>query len=345
MNRQAKTAVWTWWVAISGLAAWRLRDAPLIWALPTFVASAVFAVILLRIPADGPGVRVVAYLAALLANQGPAMVSGVSPLLPGHHLHPAAISIGVLVVECAGAVAAIATFLLTRRWVDARAHRRFVPRRKLAWHHVVGVGASAAAVYFLVLQFCSLAFDAGQHLFGITPMHYPYAAGDFTAWALACGFSGLAGAVEEPVFVGLLVLLWPRPRPTVFALVAVSSGVARATIHLYYAASAAHVGVAMGLIVLWCIVWSSASLLLIYRTRLLWPVIVAHSLSNYLASMHGPFTADATPMHVGIVATPLLVLLGLALVATFYGAPRAVDRLTNYLTRTWPSRRRHSQLR
>jgi hypothetical protein len=56
----------------------------------------------------------------------------------------------------------------------------------------------------------------------------------------------LAGAIEEPVFVGLLVLLWPRRRARTFVLLALLSGVVRAGIHLYYASGVALVGVA------WC---------------------------------------------------------------------------------------------
>ena len=82
------------------------------------------------------------------------------------------------------------------------------------------------------------------HLFGMDSSPSPGAGGGFGAWLLEASSGALAGAIEEPVFVGLLVLLWPRWRARTFVPLALLSGVVRAGIHLYYASGVARVGMA-----------------------------------------------------------------------------------------------------
>jgi hypothetical protein len=60
------------------------------------------------------------------------------------------------------------------------------------------------------------------------------------------------------------------------------------------------------LVLVWVGIWSSASLYLVYRTRMLWPVIVGHGMTDVLASMHGPFPAPETPLSYAVVAVPML---------------------------------------
>ena len=343
MTKSVVAALLVWWVACSGTAVWGLWGAPLVFVVVALVAAAVFTVVLLRCEAHRTSVRLVVYVTAVLANQGPAITSGLWPLLPGHHQHKVTATGLGLLWTTAAAVVAVATFLLVRAWVDTGRRRQHVPRRHLRRWQVTGVGACAAAIYFLVFQIADTAWEGGQDLFGITPTHFPTAGGGFGAWALETATGGLAGAVEEPVFVGLLVLLWPALRARTFIPLALLSGVARASIHLYYAAGTAHVGVAVALIVLWCAAWSSASLLLIYRTRMLWPVIVAHGFNNYVATLNGPFTADVTPLHVAAVGAPMITILAIGGVAIIYGVPRVVDSLSGAIIRRWPNLDRTSQ--
>jgi hypothetical protein len=335
MNKR-RAAVFWWWVASSGLAMWGLWGAPWPLVAVALVASAVCAVTLLWCAPGGGGVRLVVYVAAVLANQVPAITGGFWPLLPGHHLHKVTASPLHVLASASAAVVAVATFLLVRAWVDPARRRTRVARRATRWWPVVVVGSSAAAIYFLVIECADAAWHAGERQLGISPSSFPDVAGDFGAWMLSVAAKGLAGVVEEPVFVGLVVLLWPALRARTFVLLALLSGVLRASIHFYYAAGTEHVGTAIALVVVWCVVWSSTSLLLIYKTRLLWPVVVAHGFANYLGTLSGPYSFDASPLHVAVVAAPAIAIAVMMGVAGFFGLPQGVEALSRVLIRRWP---------
>lgn len=322
-----------WWVSASALAVWGLWGAPPMLIGVPLVAAAVFPVLLLCCSPRQSGVRVGVYLSALLANQAPAMTGAAWVLLPGHHQHKIPATALGLLGTMASAAVALATFALVRHWV--RAGRRW-PRPARGRWPVIGVCASAAAVYLVALWLADGGLDFGDRLFGVTPVPYPSAGGGFGAWALETASSGLAGFVEEPVFVGLLVLLWPRLRATTFIALALLSGVARGAIHLYYASGAAHVVTAAVLIVLWSVLWSSVALALIYRTRMLWPVIIAHGVKNALATLGGPFTADTSPLHIIAVTLPFVAMLAIFVTASIYAGPRVVEALLARISRRWP---------
>lgn len=96
-------------------------------------------------------------------------------------------------------------------------------------------------------------------------------------------------------------------------------------------------GTAVLLVMLWCVLWSSAALFLIYRTRLLWPVIVGHGMSDVLASFQGPFQTEGTPLQYAVLAVPLVVYVGLGGLAAGYVLPRLTDGFTRAITQRWPS--------
>lgn len=330
-----------WWAMASALAVWNLWGAPPLLVAVPLVAAVVFPVLLRRCTPRRTWVRVGVYLSALLANQAAAMTSAVWPLLPGHHQHKIPATAWGLFTDAACAVVAVATFVLVLRWVTG-GHRIPRPSRGwpglsrdgwVPWWPVVGAGAFAAAIYLAVLGRSDDVMAFGYHLFGMDPIPFPAAGGGFEAWVLDAASLSLAGVVEEPVFVGLLVLLWPRLRLKTFVPLALLSGVARGGIHLYYAAGAAHVGAAVAVIVVWCLLWSSVALLLIYKTRMLWPVIVAHGLKDVLASMSGPYTADSSPLHIAVVGLPVVVMIGVVVVGGVYGLR---DVALPWVIRRWP---------
>ena len=106
-----------------------------------------------------------------------------------------------------------------------------------------------------------------------------------------------AGVKEEPIFVGLAVALWPTlTLRRLLGIVALTT-LARTTIHLYYAHGPAveHVDTIAG-VILWCAIWSTTNLLIVYyRPSLLWAVVAGHGVYNIaLALLGGP---DALPAH------------------------------------------------
>lgn len=326
-----------WWVTASASAVWGLWGAPPVLVGIPLIAAVVFPALLMRSSPHRIGARIGVYLSALLANQAPSMISAAWVLLPGHHQHKiAATAMGLLgTVVCA--VVAVATFVLVRGWVTGgRRWPRPVRASRAAWWPVLGVGASAATAYLIALWLADDSLDWAGQLLGMTPVHYPSAGGGFGAWALETSSSSLAGFVEEPVFVGLLALLWPRLRVGTFVPLALLSGVARGSIHLYYASGTAHVATTAALIVLWSVLWSSVALALIYKTRMLWPVIIAHGLKNALVTLGGPFTADTTPLHIMLVSLPVVMMLIIFVIASVYTAPRAVEAALARISRRWP---------
>ncbi|TXH18593.1 MAG: CPBP family intramembrane metalloprotease [Mycobacterium sp.] len=329
-----------WWMMASLLAVWNMWGAPPLLIAVPLVAATAFVVLLLCCRPQRTWARAGVYLSALLANQAPALTGAAWVLLPGHHQHKIAATALGLIGESACAVLALATFVLVRRWVTGGRRwprpARGRPGLSLAswapWWPVLGTGALVAAIYLLVLSWSDFVKDFGYRLFDMDSTPFPSAGGGFGAWLLEASSGGLAGAVEEPVFVGLLVLLWPRLRWRTFVPLALLSGVARAGIHLYYAAGVADVGAAVAVILVWCVLWSAVALLLIYKTRMLWPVIVAHGLKDVLAAMAGPFTADGTPLHIAVVALPFVALTVIFVV----GGVRLFEMVLAWVSRRWP---------
>ncbi|PJE02172.1 MAG: hypothetical protein CK429_34845 [Mycobacterium sp.] len=78
-------------------------------------------------------------------------------------------------------------------------------------------------------------------------------------------------------------------------------------------------------------------MLLIYRTRMLWPVMVAHGLYNYfVVAASGRFTVDVevTPLNVAVACAPWIVLLAGSLLAVVYRLSQAMESVDRVGTRT-----------
>lgn len=337
--------LFAWWVSCSAVT-WRVAHPVPVLVGVSMVAATVFVVVLWRCSPRRGAVRLTAYLAALVATQAPPAMSAFVPLLPGHHLHKVPETASELVSKAASAVVAVSTFLLVRAWVseDGRRADELLPRWLRPWprHNATSMGATAALVCVSAMIGADMAQAVSGYVLDIELSSYPQEPDQLGAWALAMATGGLAGAVEEPVYVGLLAALWPRPGPKAFIALALLGGAARSTIHLYYAAGAAPLAAAVIVVVLWCLLWSSASLYLVYCTRMLWPVIVAHGLSNQLMDLNGLFDqGDGGLWGMAIVMVPVLTLLGLAVAAEPYASARCAA-LRSHLVEThrnWKRRR------
>lgn len=324
-----RTMLVLWWLSCMGVTWWTVGgQLPPLTAV-IVAAATLFMSLLWRGRPASRRARLAVYLSGLTANQADAATSGFWPLLPGHHLHKVPETAAGLGKDAVAAALAIATFALVRAWVSARGRNRYVPRRQLPWSTVLGAGSTAALLYVVVMDGADELWSHGAHLLSVTHTSYPYAHGGFGEWLLAMASGSLAGAIEEPVYVGLLVLLWPRCRLRTVLPLALLSGVARSIMHLYYAAdTGATLATSVALVVMWCVVWSSASLLLTYWTRLLWPVVVAHGLKDVMATWHGPFDPGTGLTVQAALLVPLAVLLGIAGLALNYSVPRLVDLIT-----------------
>lgn len=330
--RPVKQWLAVWWVSCVAVAWWKLWDLPVMVGL-TAVSAAVFVVLMLRWPPHRGVIRLAVYMSALIATQTSAATGGVWPLLPGNNLHEVHASVERLASSSAQAVLAVAAFLLVRAWVSDGGRFKHVPRRQpSSWLQIAGLGAVVALLYWGAIKISNDLWLAGADLVGVAVPGYPYAPGQFADMVLVVATTSLAGAIEEPIYVGLLVLLWPRLRLRTFIPLAALSSVARSVMHLYYAADAEVLAAAIGLVVLWCAMWSSAALLLIYRSRMLWPVVVGHGMSNVFAAMGGPFKVDETLLNYAVVAVPFLVFIALVMAASLYASSRIVE----VMSERWP---------
>lgn len=255
------------------------------------VATVAFVVLLLRSrPATMSRVRAVAfYSSAALAAFGIAMLSAVFTVIwPVHASEPAPqTDIRQLVWRVIAAGLSLWLFFIVRAWklnghdaVAFRSQQRLMSPRThwrcwfaAASAFVLGEFAALYAQVELKKEF-GLEFNANSH-----PKD-----GQFSDWLLESVSTGLAGLQEEPVIIGVAVLLWPGLRLRRLAAVAALTSVCRAIPHLYYAADhdlrrAALVSIS---VVIWSAIWSTGALLAVYYCRTLAPVIVAHGLWNSL---------------------------------------------------------------
>jgi membrane protease YdiL (CAAX protease family) len=179
------------------------------------------------------------------------------------------------------------------------------------------VGCAAAGAALVGFFAANVVYRQLTALLLVPEQGFPLAPGGVEQWLIVTIILGLAGVIEEPVFVGVAVLLWRRLDRRNFLIAATVSTLARASIHLYYAGGTANATItAIALVILWCAMWSGFNLFLVYRTRRLWPVMLAHGLQNAFAAAAGPWTVTATPQDQLAVAGMVFLMLGiLALIA------------------------------
>ncbi|WP_301124191.1 CPBP family intramembrane glutamic endopeptidase [Mycolicibacterium fortuitum] len=332
-----KATLLAWWAATTASAVWGLWGAPPILLAVPLTAATVFAARMQYYPPRHTWARITVYLSALLANQAPSITAATWVLLPGHTQQKITAATLGLFATLTGAVLALATFALVRNWVTSgQRWSRPAPHSWSARWPAIGTGATAAVIYLFAMTWSNNVWNAAERLVGLTPAQYPSASGGFNDWVLQTTTSSLAGFVEEPVFVGLIVLLWPRLKAKTLVPLALLSGTARGSIHLYYASGSTDIATAASLIILGSMFWSSVALVLIYRTRTLWPVIIAHGVSNALATLNGPFTADTSPLHITLVALPYLTAFAIFATAGIYATLRLTEKALTTINRRWP---------
>lgn len=249
------------------------------------------------------------YCSALLANQLLPFYGALWRLDPVNSASREVSSVGSLVLTVAHAGLALLTFAVVREWVCRSGEPG--PRREslLGRGGALHQGMAAAAVYAAMLAAAQWVYRDVSARAGAPEPAYPFASGTLDDWLLAAAEASLAGVVEEPVYVGLLVVLWPRLRIRTVVALAVISSAARTVMHLYYVAGAQNVAVAIALVALWCSAWSTTALLLVYWTRHLWPVMLAHGVMDVAAT--GSAGADVLDVAVphGVLHLPFYVVV------------------------------------
>lgn len=306
----------------------------------TIAAATAFVMLLVRCSPHRASIRLGVYLCGLLANQAPSMVAGFWPLLPGRHLTEVPATVGRLLAYGLAAAVAVGTYLLVRSWVVGS--QECGPRPTMPWRQTAGLGATVAVMYVMALSLSLMVWALAGTVFGIEQTSYPNAPGHLGAFLISIAIGLLAGAMEEPVYVGVIVLLWPKLRARTFVPLALLSSTARGVMHLYYAAGTTRMAAAVALVMLWCLLWSSAALYLTYRARMVWPVVLGHAMTNFISVCGGPFDIEGTPLNVTVLVVVFLsaVLIGGVVVrlAVKDSGVRISWVLEPIIARRWPDR-------
>lgn len=272
-----------WWAAATVLTAWGLHGYQARFWIPmtavVAMTAAVLAVLITRQPLPDNRTRVLAYLCAFAATQTIGVFSAIVAMSPGVPYTSRNLAVWALVAEMLGAAAlSVWTFFLVRAWMIEQLPRRSDTRGRL---RRVSVGCAAATAAVVVAFASNIAYNNLVDVYGVPDNDFPMDARGAGQWLFLGLMVAMAGVAEEPVFVGVALLLWPHPSRRTAAGVWVLTSLARTGIHLYYAAGAGGAtGAAVILVILWCAAWSGFNLFLVYRTRRLWPVILAHGLHN-----------------------------------------------------------------
>lgn len=304
-----------WCAAATVLTAYALRDLPPPLSTPVIVAAAAaaatLAVLIARHPPHRTRTRLVAYVCAFLATQAAGVFYGVVALLPGSVLEPSTPAPVAIAFAVADAGLALWTYTLIRSWLS-HGRRYATGRANRSGADRLLVGLAAAGVTLGGFFTANVVHGQLSALLLVPEQSFPLAPGGVEQWLIVTIILGLAGVIEEPVFVGVAVLLWPRFNRRNFLIAAAVSTLARASIHLYYAGGTSNATVtAIALVILWCAIWSGINLFLVYRTRRLWPVMLAHGLHNaFVAAAAGAWTVTATPQDQFEVLGMTLLLLG-----------------------------------
>ncbi len=306
-----------WWLIAVLLAWYPVRNIPLEFAIPVVAvmaaAAAALVVQLSRRPPQDTAGKVVAYACAVVANQGADVFYGFASMLPGSVIEALIPTPWSIAYAAARALLALWTFQIVRSWLS-KDSREVQQRNRTRLIRLIS-GTAAAGAALVVMFAANVIYGYLSALVGTPDLTVPIAPGGTDAFLILTVTLGLAGVVEEPVFIGIAALLWPREQPNAFVTAAVISSLARSTIHMYYAVGAgSQTGAAVFLLILWCALWSSFNLYLVYRTGRLWPVMVAHGVQNMAVAAAGPFVITnvllANLVGIGILAVYLLIIVG-----------------------------------
>jgi membrane protease YdiL (CAAX protease family) len=304
-----------WWAAVIVLTAAALSGIPAALSVPVVLvaatAAAVLAVLMTRHVPHRDRTRLVAYLCAVLATQAAGVFFGVIALLPGVTMEPGIPAPTAIAFAVADAGLSLWTFVLIRFWLS-HGHKPSTGRINYSRTDRLLVGCAAAGAALGGFFVANVVYGQLTTLLLVPAQSFPLAPGGVEQWLIVTVVLALAGVIEEPVFVGVAVVSWPRLDRRNFLIAFAVSILARVSIHLYYAGGTAQATVtAIGLVILWCAMWSGFNLFLVYRTRRLWPVMLAHGLQNAFAAAAGPWTITDTPRHHLAVIAMMLLLFGM----------------------------------
>lgn len=292
------------------------------WGLTASVitATAVLYAILTRVdPARGLA-RIAVYIMALVVTQGQFILNAIMAVLYPDHAAEAVPTARALLFTYTHAGVSLTMFFVVRSWVlrhsDVRGRQRR-PISRLFWAYAgcaaVG-GALAGNIAAGTTRDHLLAqFTAGQS-FNDT-IHV--SAGTTVQFLAVAANEVVAGVSEEPVFIGLALLLWPfhgRVRHVIRVLLLTS--VARFSIHIYYASGQQHISDVLTIVFIWCLIWSGIYLFIAYKTRSLVPIIVAHALANFLIVKGKNWSSSGGPLDTVIAAVGAAVGITVAVAAT-----------------------------
>lgn len=275
------------------------------WALAVAVVacSASVYVIVTHCNPNGRSARLLVYLLAVILSQGQFVINAVDAILHPAQAAESAITGRGLLFTYLHAALSVTVFFVVRWWVKQRTDVH-IPIRTTRLDGVLTLSASFVLVSAVGAAVLGDLLSGGVQTLVSSPRD---AAQDFNTeihvrsgtahqWLAQVADSVVAGVFEEPVIIGLAVLLWPyrgRIRPLISVLILTT--IARFSIHVYYAAGQ-NVSVVLAIVFLWCLVWSGTYLAVAYATRSLAPIIVAHAISNYFVSVRGDWDFGSSPL-------------------------------------------------
>jgi hypothetical protein len=145
-------------------------------------------------------------------------------------------------------------------------------------------------------------------------------AGEAQEWLTTTASGAIAGVAEEPVFVGIAVLLFPAAYRSwrSFVLVAVLTSFARTLLHVYYVSGQTHVFAGLAAEFIWCAAWSTLNLGLLYWGKSLIPIIVGHGLHNiFMINMSDSWELNGFWFE-AVATVELAVILGVTAAGLSY---------------------------
>ncbi|WP_182878781.1 CPBP family intramembrane glutamic endopeptidase [Mycobacteroides abscessus] len=326
------------------------------WATLALVAvsAAAFAILITYHDPDCATARILVYASAVAQTQGVPIAVALSVFSRNYMGKERPLVPEDILIRLAQAALSVAAFYVVKAWTKQRLRQPNWPDtspQKSPWMAAAAFG-TAISLSFLMqgpASWARVAITAA----GDTDFGAPHAdTGNTLDWWLAIGSSALAGVHEEPVYVGLALLLWPyRGSMTALIPVAIGTSFARSLMHVYYAAGQPNPTVALLAVFIWCAVWSTANLAITYRMKTLIPVIIAHGLWDIYVTnqgswdIQGPLAALTHWALMTITQGGLVLWLCALVVVKFVRWLRKETERSSQLRQTDPTLRTFDQIR
>lgn len=302
--------------ALSVCRAWPLTPTATVAAIVLLVVTMGFFVLLTFRDLDSGVARICAYILCVAVTQGYPIALAISVLYEGNTgKAPTPTGIDVL-LRCIQAAISVAAFYVVKAWTDGRIHRPEPPEApkggtRPSWWAIGALGGATSLSFMSEFPATTIRLI----LSGISQTDFSDThtdTGDTADWWIHVGTGALAGAAEEPIYIGLAVLLWPyRGSIRQLVPVAIITSIARSLLHVYYAVGQPHPAGALLAVFGWCAVWSTINLAITYRTKTLVPVIVGHGLWNIFVTNNGHWDIQgplAVATHFGSAVVTWLVM-------------------------------------